>query len=177
MPQRNFLFFVLPTSLLNQRPPGAPQGHLLRGTPSFAVRFLPTALLYRRSPTAPSFVARRKMGEKGVPRGCGPLNPRSNVLGHSDVLCANRFATVHLTRLSRLRCREANTLGVRDAYPLASACCALTGTRSVTGGSALGVRCQGHGNAYDLLRSLRTSDRRHWCGNPYSPLVRTSVVA
>ena len=30
-----------------------------------------------------------------------------------DVLCANRSAMVHLTRLSRLRCREANTLGVR----------------------------------------------------------------
>ena len=43
-----------------------------------------------------------------------PLNPRGNVLGHSDVLCACRFATVHLTRLSRLR---------RSAYPLASACC------------------------------------------------------
>ena len=35
-----------------------------------------------------------------------PFNPRGNVLGHSDVLCANHFATVHLTRLSRLRrCR------------------------------------------------------------------------
>ena len=29
-----------------------------------------------------------------------------------------------MTRLSRLRCREANTLGVRFAYSLASACCA-----------------------------------------------------
>ena len=51
------------------------------------------------------------------------MDPRSNVLGHSDVLCANHFATVRVTRLSRLRCREANTLGVRSAYPLASACC------------------------------------------------------
>ena len=50
-----------------------------------------------------------------MPRGCGPLNPRGNVLGHSDVLCAYFLATVHLTRLSRLR---------RSAYPLASACCA-----------------------------------------------------
>ena len=66
-------------------------------------------------PGAPSFVARRKIGEKGVPRGLRPpLDPRGNVLGHSDVLCANRSATVHLTRLSRLR---------RSAYPLASACC------------------------------------------------------
>ena len=44
-----------------------------------------------------------------------PLDPRGNVLGHSDVLCANHFATVRVTRLSRLR---------RSAYPLASACCA-----------------------------------------------------
>ena len=29
------------------------------------------------------------------------MDPRGNVLGHSDVLCANHFATVHLTRLSR----------------------------------------------------------------------------
>ena len=69
-------------------------------------------------PTKPT-----SLGFGGAPVG-GPLDPRSNVLGHSDVLCANRSATVHLTRLSRLRCREANTLGVRSAYPLASACCA-----------------------------------------------------
>ena len=31
---------------------------------------------------------------------------------------------MRVTRLRRLRCREANTLGVRSAYPLASACCA-----------------------------------------------------
>ena len=86
--------------------------------------FLPAAFGNWRPPVAPSFVARRKIGEKGVPRGCGPLNPRGNVLGHSDVLCANHFAMVRVTRLRRLRCREANTLGVRSAYPLASACCA-----------------------------------------------------
>ena len=35
-----------------------------------------------------------------------PLDPRGNVLGHSDVLCANHFATVRVTRLRRLRrCR------------------------------------------------------------------------
>ena len=44
-----------------------------------------------------------------------------------DVLCANHLAKVRLTRLSRLRCREANTLGVRSAYPLASACCRCGG--------------------------------------------------
>ena len=64
--------------------------------------FLFTGILFSVGPPgAPSFVARRKIGEKGVPRGCGPLNPRGNVLGHSDVLCANRSATVRLTRLSR----------------------------------------------------------------------------
>ena len=30
-----------------------------------------------------------------------PLNPRGNVLGHSDVLCAYVFAMVRVTRLSR----------------------------------------------------------------------------
>ena len=29
------------------------------------------------------------------------MDPRGNVLGHSDVLCANHFATVRVTRLSR----------------------------------------------------------------------------
>ena len=54
-----------------------------------------------RPPVAPSFAARRKIEEKGVPRGCGPLNPRGNVLEDSDVLCAYHLATVRLTRLSR----------------------------------------------------------------------------
>ena len=88
------------------------------GPPGGGVIFLSyvfTGILFSIGPSGtPSFVARRKIGEKGVPRGCGPLNPRSNVLGHSDVLCANHLATVRLTRLSRLR---------RSAYPLASACC------------------------------------------------------
>ena len=57
------------------------------------------------------------------------------------MLCAYVFATVRLTRLSRLRCREANTLGVRSAYSLAAACRAAVetcrqyrylGTRSTT---------------------------------------------
>ena len=82
----------------------------------------------RAFPTGtPSFVARRKITEKGVPRGCGPLNPLGLMFWRMpDVLCAYVFATVRLTRLSRLRCREANTLGVRSAYPLASACCTAT---------------------------------------------------
>ena len=50
-----------------------------------------------------------------------PLDPRGNVLVDSDVLCANHFATVHLTRLSRLR---------RSAYPLASACCTAQNDRN-----------------------------------------------
>ena len=87
----------------------------LRGAISFAVRFLPTALLFQRPSGTPSFAARRKIEEKGVPRGLRPpLDPRGNVLGHSDVLCANHFATVRVTRLRRLR---------RSAYPLASAYC------------------------------------------------------
>ena len=75
------------------------------GGPIFRCTFLPAALLFQRPPGAPSFVARRKIGEKGVSRGCGPLNPRGNVLGHSDVLCANHFATVRLTRLRRRKLR------------------------------------------------------------------------
>ena len=91
------MFCVFMGILLSVGPPGAWP---------FCFAFLPAAFGNRRSPTAPSFVARRKIGEKGVPRGCGPLNPRGNVLGHSDVLCANRSATVRVTRLSRLRrCR------------------------------------------------------------------------
>ena len=86
-----------------------------------------------RPPAPPSFVARRKIGEKGVPRGCGPLNPRGNVLGHSDVLCAYVFATVRVTRLSR----------AWRAPHCFHALCVL--------------RCQGSGSAYDFLRSLRTS--------------------
>ena len=57
-------------------------------------------------------------------KGLRPLeSPELMLTVMPDVLCAYVFATVRLTRLSRLRCREANTLGVRDAYPLASACC------------------------------------------------------
>ena len=51
---------------------------------------------------------------------CAPSSPKGTSFGR---------ATVQLTRLSRLRCREANTLGVRSAYSLASACCALTVVR------------------------------------------------
>ena len=94
----------------------------------FRCTFLPAALLFQCPSGTPSFVARRKIGEKGVSRGCGPLNPRSNVLGHSDVLCANHLATVRLTRLSRLR---------RSAYPLASACCGAQEDRETYGTTRL----------------------------------------
>ena len=62
-----------------------------------------------------------------------PLNPRGVMFWWKpDVLCANHLAKVRLTRLSRLRCREANTLGVRSAYPLASACCTTTKDRHIS---------------------------------------------
>ena len=60
-----------------------------------------------------------------------PLDPRGNVLGHSDVLCANLLATVRVTRLSR----------AWRAPHCFHALCVL--------------RCQDSGSAYDLLRSLR----------------------
>ena len=101
-----FLFYVFTGILFSVGPPGA----ML-----FCFAYLRAALGGRRPPVAPSFAARRKIEEKGVSRGCGPLNPRGNVLDHSDVLCAYVFAMVRVTRLSRLR---------RSAYPLASACCA-----------------------------------------------------
>ena len=50
---------LLLAAMLDRRSPTAP---------SFVVRFLPTSLLNQRPPVAPSFVARRKIGEKGVPR-------------------------------------------------------------------------------------------------------------
>ena len=61
------------------------------------------------------------------------MDPRGNVLGHSDVLCANRLAMVRVTRLSR----------AWRAPHCFHALCVL--------------HCQGSGSAYDFLRSLRTS--------------------
>ena len=64
-------------------------------------------------------------GERRVKGGATPFNPLELMLTvMPDVLCAYHLATVQLTRLSRLRCREANTLGVRFAYSLASLYCA-----------------------------------------------------
>ena len=80
--------------------------------------------LFGRASGGPIFRCTTKDRGERRAKGLRPLeSPGVNVLGHSDVLCANRSATVRVTRLSRLRCREANTLGVRSAYPLASACC------------------------------------------------------
>ena len=81
------------------------------------------------------------------------MDPRGNVLGHSDVLCAYVFATVRLTRLSRLRCREANTLGVRSAYPLASACC---GAKVAVVPTILWGHCEDH--SCDVAIFCRQSD-------------------
>ena len=39
------------------------------GTETFCFTYLPASLLFQRSPTAPSFAARRKIEEKGVPKG------------------------------------------------------------------------------------------------------------
>ena len=64
-------------------------------------------------------------GERRAKGVATPFNPPELMRDSKpDVLCAYLPATVRLTRLSRLRCREANTLGVRSAYSLASACCA-----------------------------------------------------
>ena len=91
------LFLVFTGIVFSVGPPGAW---------SFCFTFLRAALGGRRPPVAPSFAARRKIEEKGVSRGCGPLNPRGNVLVDSDVLCAYVFAMVRVTRLRRLRrCR------------------------------------------------------------------------
>ena len=66
-----------------------------------------------------------------MPRGCGPIgSPGVNSDSKPDVLCANRSATVHLTRLRRLR---------RSAYPLASACRTLPEMVSIAEESGFGV--------------------------------------
>ena len=154
-------FFYVPLYLTND----------LRWRYFFTIHYSLASLLYQRPPVAPSFVARRKIGEKGVPRrrklhilrfafrgkssvvpllllsppnplalGFGgapmgsPLNPRGNVLGHSDVLCAYLLATVHLTRLSR----------AWRAPHCFHALCVL--------------RCQGHGTAYDFTGHRSTHE-------------------
>ena len=69
-------------------------------------------------------------GERRAKGVATPFNPPELMRDRKpDVLWLYVFAMVQLTRLSRLRCREANTLGVRSAYSLASACCALTVVR------------------------------------------------
>ena len=53
-------------------------------------------------------------GERRAKGVATPFNPPELMRDRKpDVLCLYLFATVRLTRLSRLRCREANTLGVR----------------------------------------------------------------
>ena len=79
-------------------------------------------------PTKPT-----SLGFGGAPVG-GPLDPRGNVLGHSDVLCANRLAMVRVTRLSR----------AWRAPHCFHALCVL--------------RCQGHDNAYDFTGHRSTHE-------------------
>ena len=72
-------------------------------------------------------------GERRAKGVATPFNPPEFMQDRKpDVLCAYLLATVRLTRLSRLRCREANTLGVRSAYSLASACCTTTKDRHIS---------------------------------------------
>ena len=90
--------------------------HILR----FAFRgkssVIPLLLLSPPNPLA--------LGFGGAPVGDPLESPGVNSDSKPDVLWLYHLAMVRLTRLRRLRCREANTLGVRSAYPLASACCA-----------------------------------------------------
>ena len=52
-----------------------------------------TGILFSvRPPVAPSFVARRKIGEKGVPRGCGPLNPLGLMFWRILTCCVPTFS-------------------------------------------------------------------------------------
>ena len=103
--------------------------HSLFGRPSGGaiVLFLVFTGRVRQLATSggPIFRCTTKDREERRAKGLRPLeSPGVNGLGHSDVLCANHFATVHVTRLRRLR---------RSAYPLASACCAAQKDRETYG--------------------------------------------
>ena len=81
----------------------------------------------------PFWIARKR--EKSNQGDCGPLGSPDLMRDiKPDVLWLYVFAMVQLTRLSRRRCREANTLGVR---------CRLFPCLCV-------LRCQGYGSAYDF---------------------------
>ena len=103
---------ILPAAFGNRRPPVAVffvvRFYLplyftgdLRGRNLFVLRIY-RHFLFGTTSGGPIFRCTTK--DRGERRAKGiaiPLNPRGNVLGHSDVLCAYLFATVHLTRLSR----------------------------------------------------------------------------
>ena len=82
------------------------------------------------------------------------MDPRGNVLGHSDVLCAYLLATVHLTRLSRLR---------RSAYPLASACCTARKDRNAYATTQLPTTNQaGYSFSANVFAALRAVSMSPW---------------
>ena len=94
------IFFVLAfllAALLDRRPPGAQ---------SFCFSFLPAAFGNWRPPGAPSFVARRKIGEKGVPKGSkAALWNLAFIRGFGGETCGlfYEFARVQLTRFRPAR--------------------------------------------------------------------------
>ena len=61
-------------------------GHFLFGRPSGGTIFL---------------CLKKDSGERQTKGAAAPIGSPGNVLGHSDVLCANHFATMRVTRLSR----------------------------------------------------------------------------
>ena len=67
----------------------------------FVLAFLLAALLDRRPPVAPSFVARRKIGEKGVPKGSKAalwILAFYTGVRRGDVRASYEFAQMQLTR-------------------------------------------------------------------------------
>ena len=75
---------------------------------SFDCTILPTSLLNRRPPVAPSFVARRKIGEKGLPKGSKPalwILAFYTGVRRGDVRRPYEFARVQLTRFRPARRR------------------------------------------------------------------------
>ena len=78
----------------------------LRGPCFFVVRFYRHSLFSTTSGDPIFRCTTKDRGERRVKGLRPPLDPRGNVLGHSDVLCAYLLAMVRVTRLSRLRrCR------------------------------------------------------------------------
>ena len=92
-----FLFYVFTGILFSKRPPVAQ---------SFCFAFLPAAFGGQRPPVAPSFVARRKIGEKGVPKGSKAalwILAFYTGVRRGDVRASYEFARVQLTRFRPAR--------------------------------------------------------------------------